>query len=463
MDHTDLARRAFLRSAARLGGGVIASPSLFGLMACVDASPSRAGTAMAKSRVAGGYGDLVACQDYPEISIPRGFQAMRVGQAGDFLSDNNMLKNAFDGMGAFSMGGDRVRLVRNHEHRDLPGRYDPPSPVNVYDPKCNAGTSTVELTVHADGSVKFERAWVSLSGTAVNCAGGVTPWGSWISCEEHVGGTGDGYARNHGYAFEVPAAAEGPVVPVPLKAMGRFTHEAVAVDPDTWFVYETEDRDPAGFYRFTPKVRGQLAEGGTLDMLAIRGKRRYDTRRGQRVGTVRDCEWVRIEKPDSDEGTLGSGYCFNQGHAKGGATFARLEGCFWGDDSAYIVSTSGGDARAGQVWRYIPDARGGKLVLVFESPSQDVLDSPDNVCVSPRGGIVLCEDNGGTNYVRGVTKQGEVFDFVRNNANRSEWAGVCFSPQGRTLFVNMQGSTSEASTTLGSTYAIWGPWENGAL
>jgi secreted PhoX family phosphatase len=129
----------------------------------------------------------------------------------------------------------------------------------------------------------------------------------------------------------------------------------------------------------------------------------------------------------------------------------------------YFTATSGGDAGAGQVWRYVPGPRGGWLTLVFESPSFSVLNSPDNILVTPRGGIVICEDGAGTNYVRGITRSGSVFDLVRNNINTSEWAGACWSPQGRTMFVNMQGSTTATSSTWGATYAIWGPWEQGEL
>ena len=76
---------------------------------------------------------------------------------------------------------------------------------------------------------------------------------------------------------------------------------------------------------------------------------------------------------------------------------------------------------------------------------------------------MICEDGSGTNYVRGLTPDGGVFDFIRNNINDAEWAGACFGPHGRTLFVNIQGSTDSASDTFAATYAIWGPWESGAL
>src|SRR5690606_37056330 len=155
---------------------------------------------------------------------------------------------------------------------------------------------------------------------------------------------------------------------------------------------------------------------------------------------------------------------FAQGFTQGAARFARLEGCWWGDDSVYFHSTNGGDAKLGQVWQYRPTAADrGDLTLVFESPSADVLDYPDNITVSPRGGIVICEDGGGEQFIRGLTPDGRIFPFARNTLNNTEFAGACFSPDGRTLFLNIMGSTTDAGTQQGATIAIQGPWENGAL
>jgi hypothetical protein len=246
--------------------------------------------------------------------------------------------------------------------------------------------------------------------------------------------------------------------------MGRFQHEAVATDPATGWIYQTEDRLPAGFYRFKPFVPGQLARGGTLEALAIQGQDRYETATNQALLTPHKVKWVPIDHPDSDAPTLDSGFVFNQGLAKGAAQFARLEGCWYGDHSVYFNATTGGDAGAGQVWQYHTGR--DELQLIFESPSAAVLNSPDNICVSPRGGIVICEDGPGTNYVRGFTQDGAIFDLVKNNLNDIEWAGACFSPQGRTLFVNIQGNTrpmQEPKGAEGMTFAIWGPWESGAL
>ena len=251
------------------------------------------------------------------------------------------------------------------------------------------------------------RDFVSLNGTIVNCAGGPTPWGSWLSCEESVDGSADGWEQEHGYIFEVPAAAEAPVRPVPLKAMGRFVHEAVAVDRATGIVYETEDRTPtAGFYRFIPASRDRLAEGGRLQMLAVEGRPTYDTAAGQQVGAKLPARWVdirsRIPRRDAVPTAV-----FEQGFAKGARGSPGWRAAGTATTSIYFHATNGGDAQVGQVWRYRPTAADrGELSLVFESPSREVLDYPDNITVSPRGGIVMCEDGEGEQFVRGLTPEG---------------------------------------------------------
>ena len=464
-------RRTFLRSSAATLAAI--SPSLAGLVACAQA-PARAASDKPSLRqvpgAGGGYGPITPYQPLDGlISLPVGFRAAIISRSGRPMSDGGVLPNAFDGMGAFATGTGQVRLIRNHELRSPPGLVQPFGS-NPYDEFGPGGTTSVDVRVGPDGTAELVGEYASLTGTFVNCAGGITPWGSWISCEEAVAGTDAGWGWNHGYNFEVPVTSLGPVTPVPLKAMGRFTHEALAVDPDTGWVYQTEDRTPSGFYRFVPAQRGNLAAGGELWQLKIVGHDGFETRNQDparpsiALGAMLDVEWVRIDEPDTDAAPLVTGFVFNQGLGKGAAQFARLEGCWWGDGSVYFNATSGGAAGAGQVWRYVPASE--KLVLVFESPSPTVLNSPDNIAVSPRGGIVLCEDGPGQCFVRGITPSGTIFDLISNNMNALEWAGACFSPQGRTLFVNVQGSTiprNDGTDPPSYTFAIWGPWETGAL
>jgi secreted PhoX family phosphatase len=223
-------------------------------------------------------------------------------------------------------------------------------------------------------------------------------------------------------------------------------------------VYETEDTGSAGFYRFLPNVPGSLAAGGRLQMLAVKYRPNYDTRRDQRVGQRLLSTWVDIDNPDPAL-EQGAPSVAGQGFAKGAAAFARLEGAWYGSGSIFINSTSGGDIGRGQVWQYTPyGANEGYLTLLYESRDPNILDSPDNLCVSPRGGLVLCEDGSGEEFLHGLTLRGQIFKFAQNivpGFEGSELAGATFSPDGQTLFFNIQ--------SPGLTFAVWGPWEAGAL
>jgi secreted PhoX family phosphatase len=276
-----------------------------------------------------------------------------------------------------------------------------------------------------------------------------------MTCEETTTGVAAGFSQPHGYVFDVSASSQGPVNPIPLKAMGRFSHEALAVDPRTNIIYLTEDSNPCGLYRYVPHNRRDPLSEGRLQVLAIKDSPNYDTRTGQTQFQPLRVTWVDIQDPDPSDAESNGRAVFNQGAAGGAASFSRLEGIWYGDGSLFFTSTDGGDARLGQVWKYRPRGDGGVLSMVFESPSEDVLDAPDNITITPGGGLILCEDGGGEQFLRGLTQQGEIFDFALNVLNGSEFAGATFSPDGETLFVNIQ--------TPGITLAIWGPWERGAL
>jgi secreted PhoX family phosphatase len=400
------------------------------------------------------------------------------GEFGAPLASGVATPPAHDGMAAFSRGR-LVRLVRNHELTEAPfyeGPFDPGA-AHIYDHAVGGGCTTIEFDPRSGG---FGTAWSSLVGTAENCAGGPTPWGSWLSCEETTEGLDAGFEQPHGYVFEVPASADGPVVPEPLRALGRFVHEAVAVDPDG-VVYLTEDNgEPAdGFYRFLPDRRGQLQAGGRLQMLAVDGHPGYDTVTGQTVGAALNVHWVDIDDPDPAGAEAEPASVFLQGLDKGGARFMGGEGIAWRGGTVYFTASEGGDAELGQVWSYRPRSRDrGTLRLVYESSDAAQLDQPDNLEASPRGGLVLCEDGdgedvaGGTNFVRGIDGRGRIFPFAENTTpldlsllepdefpegtlGTSEFAGARFSPDGQWLFVNIQ--------YLGTTYAITGPWGAGGL
>ncbi len=419
-----------------------------------------------------GYGPLV--QHTGEMSLPKGFHVTSFGAAGSPMSDGLPTPPCHDGTTCVGAGHGRFRLLRNHEGYDL-GRSL--GPRKAYDRVAQGGVTTSLFDTRL--GVLVESALV-LNGTDNNCNGGPTPWGSWLSCEESTVGPQEGYEKKHGYVFEVPFASREPVDPVPIKAMGRFEHEACAVDPRTGIVYMTEDNgDPAdGFYRYLPDHPGRLHRGGKLQMLAVEGRSGYVTYKHQKVGRKLRCEWVGIEDPDPSDAEQHPDAVFEQGAAKGAARFMGLEGAHWSRGSVYFVASEAGDNDAGQIWRYTPNgADGGTLVLLYESRSTSVLDEPDSLAVSPRGGVVVCEDgdgedvNGGTNFLRCLTPAGRIETFARCDApldlhqwddeaplgaiGRSEWSGACYSPDGRWLFVHLQ--------YPGKTYAITGPWEKGWL
>ncbi len=463
----NLNRRAFLSYSAGVTGTAVAGfAALEGIASWRDAAAARrAGPRLIAGLGEGGYGPLVPAG--PELALPEGFSYRVFGIEGSPMTDGRATPGAHDGMCALPLSNGNIRLIRNHEVANTPAAGAAiGSARTAYDVTVGGGTTSLEID---PVSRELIRDFVSLSGTLRNCAGGPTPWGSWLTCEEAFFGQEVGFYRAHGYIFEVPAAVEEQVKAEPLVAMGRFVHEAVAVDPATGIVYETEDSGRAGLYRFIPNEPyrrgegGNLAAGGRLQMLAIGDRPRYDTATGQTVGESLPVVWVDIEHPDPPGGRENLSAVFEQGWSAGGARFSRLEGCWYGDGNIYLIATSGGDARVGQVWQYQPlSLTEGELALVFESPHRRILSGPDNVCVSPRGGVVLCED--GSNdpqYVRGLTRDGRIFDVAANLADDGELAGATFSPDGRTLFFNVQGNTRAREP--GMTFAVWGPWERGAL
>lgn len=425
-----------------------------------------------------GYGPLVRDPNRL-LDLPEGFTYQVISQSGDTMDDGLFVPGQPDGMGCFDLGGGKVALVRNHElkgssslHRNLgPGGFhqerigllDPSKGYDTYKDgrPLPGGTTTLVYDLEARRTVSQH---LSLAGTSTNCAGGRTPWGSWLTCEETEQTPADSdVTRSHGYVFEVPATATGLVDPVPLKAMGRFEHEAVCVDPRTGVVYLTEDKNDGLFYRFLPTTPGKLADGGKLQAMAFRGRPGADTRnedeaREWAVGDWREVVWIDMEDVESPNGDLRI-----RGHAAGAALVARGEGIFWGDGELYMTATSGGPLRRGQILRYVPSRdegrrgearRPGRLQLFLESADERVMNMGDNLIVAPWGHLIVCEDNYSSeirNHLKGVTPEGKAYTIGRNVfTGNSEFAGACFSPDGQVLFVNIM--------YPGVTFAIRGPW-----
>lgn len=453
-------RRNFILRAGIAGAGAFAFSGLINRAAALSAN-----TLGPPSLSTLGYGPLSPTKSNNTgetiLALPKGFQYTVIGKAGAIMSDGLRTPRAHDGMAAFKVNG-QLRLVRNHEVNNQTGKPGIAIGPNSYDPLAAGGTTTLVIHPRTREVVKD---FVSLSGTLVNCAGGPTPWKSWITCEETLlgkeqfknedGQDQGGFTQHHGYCFEVPASANKPVTPLPLKAMGRFKHEAIAVDPRSGIVYLTEDYGTAGFYRFIPRKPGRLAAGGRLQMLAVKGRPGFITTGQQQAGVALPVTWVDISDPDPAEAGRDDMAVYKQGIAGGAATFRRLEGCLYGNGRIYFTSTSGGDKGLGQVWEYAPSGKDhGFLKLLFEPTDPSILNMPDNLCLTAGGNLTICEDNGVTNFIRVLNPKGELFDLAKNvfeGFETREFAGVTFSPDFKTLFLNIQ--------VPGVTLAIWGPWQ----
>ena len=429
-------RRQFLRATGTAFAALAASGCMRQGLATTGAAP--------------GYGPLVADPN-GLIDLPAGFTYRVLSSLGDAMSDGGTVPDAADGMGCFDLGGGKLALVRNHEL--TPGQDGGGASGVAYDTVARSlvplpgGTTTLVLDAR---TLAVEKQFRSLSGTIRNCAGGITPWGSWLSCEENVSKPDGRINKEHGWVFEVPAAATGPVDPVPLKAMGRFNHEAACVDPATGIVYETEDRDDSLLYRFIPNVRGQLAAGGRLQALALEGQ--SDSRNWSGVAVAPQSwhagRWIDLDNPEAPDDDLRA-----RGAAAGATLFARGEGMWMGEGEFYFACTSGGAAKLGQIFRLRPQSAGqDRLQLFFESESLAQFNYGDNLTIAPSGHLIVCEDaytDEVANRLIGLTPDGAAYPLALCRI-QTELAGACFSPDGRTLFVNLYRPAK--------TVAITGPW-----
>ncbi len=409
--------------------------------------------ALARTPRKWGYGEL-APDPGGLVDLPPGFQYRIISSEGTKLFNGAPVPGEHDGMAAFRGPGKTTVLVRNHELGFMDEAKSPVVGKNPYDRKERGGTTGVLV-----GPDRREiSSLVVSSGTRNNCAGGATPWGTWLTCEEDR-------TTDHGYVFEVdPRDPENGLSKTPIRGMGFFSHEAVAVDPATGIVYLTED-DFRGFvvphpedempgtrmrvsflYRYHPTTRpkrpGHLQQGGKLQVMSLEEKPRYNADLAvprQRFGVV----WrsVNAEEPHADAKTQGA------------TRFNRLEGACLAGGSLWFSDTMGGEKRLGQVFRYRPKTE--TLELFYEGTKPGRMESPDNIIVTPWGDLWFAEDEtvkgNNRNRMVGITPDGQVYGFASNRLNDSEFAGPTFSPDGRTLFVNLQ--------NLGITLAIWGPFK----
>ncbi|MGJ3232360.1 MAG: alkaline phosphatase PhoX [Oceanicaulis sp.] len=467
-----LSRRRFLTRTAAVSAAFTGLPSL----AACSAEASEGYQNQVE-----GYGALIR-DPRGLFDLPEGFSYVTLSETGDVMDDGLLVPGDHDGMAAFPGQDGLVTLVRNHELRShetehsafgpnaerlaridasrLYGRTDQGAP--------QLGGTT---TLHVDPQTgRVVRQFLSLAGTENNCAGGPTPWGSWVSCEETLTRAGEGAELDHGFAFEVPASHDGLVEPVPLRGLGRFKHEACAVDPETGIVYQTEDDRPSLVTRFLPDHPGELWRSGRLQALAVQGRPGLNTfnwgdAETIPVGQPLPAAWIDLEaihNPDNDIAV--------RAIAAGAAGFTRGEGMWFGEREVFFCCTDGGPERIGQIWRYRPSRfegyaqereAPGELTLLFESTSAGVMEKPDNITVAPWGDLIVVEDGDGEQYIRGVTPSGRVYTIGRNaspdeTGEYSEITGPCFSPDGSTLFFNVQNGP-------GRTFAVRGPWAQRSL
>lgn len=441
-------------------------------MALCAASPALPAANASHAR----FGPLIPDPD-GILDLPKGFRYQVVSTAGKEMDDGLLVPPRADGMAAFDLGDGAITLICNHEnHPARPGAFGPGNErlsllekSALYDAGhgVTPGTGGTTTIVYDPVAGEVRRQHLSLAGTEINCAGGKTPWDSWLSCEESFQNPGERVGRRgtvqreqrHGYVFEVPAAATGVVNPVPLKAMGRFEHEAAAVEPDSGIVYMSEDKHRSLLYRFIPSVPGDLVEGGRLQALAIVDQPSFDTRNWDAAAPMPvrqwfETRWVDLENPDPDENTLRL-----DGFERGAARFARGEGLTYADGSLFLTATIGGPNRLGQVFEYRPSAvegqpgekdNPGRLRLFAECEPDSLLRNADNLTVGPWGDLVICEDTADHCGLVGMTSEGVQYAIADNPYTTSELAGVCFSPDGQVMFVNIQ--------VRGLTLAITGPW-----
>lgn len=376
------------------------------------------------------------------LELPPGFSYRVISRSGERMADGYRVPGHFDAMGVFEADGQLI-LMRNHEVAPGEAVAGPfpagvAAPKEAYDRTAFGGVTRLVLGRERD-VIEVKRQELALCGTHWNCAGGLSPWG-WLTCEEI-------FIPEHGYVFLAPHNARGLTQAKPIRGYGRFRHEAATVDPQTLIAYLTEDREDAAFYRFVPSSPSKPFEG-KLQALRVRDAPGFDTsalKLGERVAI----DWVDVPNPDPAEDDVRL-----QARANGAASFARTEGLWLSGSELFMCATAGGPIGRGQILRVQHAGPQPELSVVAHSEDAATLDMPDNITVAPSGELFVAEDGLEGNYLRRVTRDGVVRDFARNVRSASELSGPCFTPDGRTMFVNVQHD--------GLTLAIQGPFDSAA-
>ena len=349
-------RRDFLKmgvaSAALAGMSGIAGS---GTAAAASRSSLRASARMGAKGVLPGL-----VQAGPELALPPGFSYKTFGSFGSAMSDGFVTPPIHDGMGVFAEPGGGYRIVRNHElgdSNDVPGGSVVGDPVTAWD------KGAPGLRDRARGRRQREpaRALRRAERDGLELLGRRDPVGDLADLR--------GDHRRPRQRMEEAArlrlrdGSRSPAVPSSASRSRRWAASCTrprAVDPETSVVFLTEDNNPDGFYRYVPDDPGELAKGGVLQALRIKGQPGYNTVIGQTVGEVLPVDWVKIDDPDPADAADNPRAILRQARAKGAARFMSGEGATWRGDSVVFDSSDGGDYGRGQIWEYTPTTRRGK-------------------------------------------------------------------------------------------------------
>ncbi|MEW2527339.1 alkaline phosphatase PhoX [Streptomyces sp. NPDC047071] len=378
-------RRTVLRAAVLSAGATAFSGSLWRQAAAYPALPGPSP-----------YGALQAA-DANGIRLPAGFTSRVIARSSQQVSGTGYTWHGAPDGGACFADGTGWIYVSNAELSGGQG-----------------GASAVKF----NSAAQITGAYSVLSGTQRNCAGGATPWNTWLSCEE----------TDTGHVHETDPWGVNPAVQ--RAAMGRFNHEAAAADPVRKVIYLTEDKTDGRFYRFVPATWGDLSSG-SLQVLK------------EADGTL---SWATV--PDPDGSPTATRY-----QVSGAKVFNGGEGCHYRADICYF--TTKGDNR---VWAY--HAANNTLAVVYDDNVGGApLTGVDNVTAAAVGDLYVAED-GGNMEICIITPSDVVAPFLRiTGQSSSEITGPAFNPAGNRLYFSSQRGTSGASSG-GITYEVTGPFRN---
>jgi secreted PhoX family phosphatase len=397
-----LRRREFIRTGLVAAGTVALGPRFWEQALARPARPGR-----------GPYGPLGG-PDENGIMLPEGFTSRVIAQGNERVPGTDYTWHIFsDGAATLGTPDGGWILVSNSENPPDFGGGE----------TGQGGASAIRF----DAGGEIRDAYRILEGTSTNCAGGATPWGTWLSCEEF----------SEGMVWECDPLGEREAKARP--ALGVFDHEAVAVDPRRGHLYLTEDLEDGGFYRFTPRRKGDLRKG------------RLEIARVRRDGAV---DWKRVPDPSAAEAPT-------REQAPGATEFKRGEGIWYDRGFVYVATTA--DSK---IHRY--NVRTGRIRVIYDAAR---LESPpltdvDNITVSRSGDLFVCEDPGGEDpFDIAIITPGpdrRVARFLKVTGPQhglppsllsSELTGVCFDPSGGRMYF-----ASQRAFFSGVVYEITGPF-----